>query len=55
MAWVESKNEGLGKWFAMQCTKESSALRMSPKKEKPTPRIVFHYGKQDKEIKNFLM
>lgn len=52
--WVESKNEGLGRWFAMQCIKESSTLRVSPKKEKPSPRIVFRYCKQDYEIKNFL-
>jgi len=52
--WIESKNEGLGKWFGMQCIKESSTLRVSPKKEKPSPRIIFSFGKQDNEIKKFL-
>ena len=57
MAWVclESKNEGLIRWFLMQCIKESSTLRVSSKKEKPSPIIVFRYGMQDKEIKSFLM
>ena len=30
----------------MQCIKESSTLRVSPKKEKPSPRIVYRYGKE---------
>jgi hypothetical protein len=56
MAWVcvESKNTGLIKWFLMQCIKESSTLRVSKKKEKLSPRIVFRYSKQDNEIKRFL-
>jgi hypothetical protein len=57
MAWVclESRNEGLKRWFLMQCIKESSTLRVSPKGAKVSPRIVFRNGKQDKEIKNFLL
>ena len=56
MAWVcvESKNKGLIRWFLMQCIKESSTLRVSSKKDKSSPRIVFRYSKQDNEIKNFL-
>ena len=56
MAWtcMESKNEGLIKWFLMQCIKESSTLRVSPKKEKSSPRIVFLYGEKDHEITKFL-
>jgi hypothetical protein len=38
----------------MQCIKESSTLRVSEKREKASPRIVFRYGKQDKQIKGFL-
>jgi hypothetical protein len=30
------------------------ALRVSPKKEKPSPRIVYRYGKQDREIRKYL-
>jgi hypothetical protein len=56
MAWVciESKNKGLIKWFLMQCIKGSSTLRISSKKDKPSTWVVFRYGKQDKEIRNFL-
>jgi hypothetical protein len=48
------KNPMTMKWFLMQCIKEGSTLRVSPKRDKPSPRIVFRHGKQDKEIKNFL-
>lgn len=56
VAWVSllSHNETLKKWLLMQCIKESSTLRVSPKGRKPSPRIVCRYGKQEKEIKNFL-
>jgi hypothetical protein len=56
MAWVclESKNKGLVRWFLMQCIKESSTLRLSPKKAKASPRIVFRFGNQDNEITSFL-
>ena len=56
VAWVSllSHNLKLLKWFVMQCIKESSTLRVSPKKQKPSPRIVFRYGKQEKQIQTFL-
>ena len=56
VAWVclQSKNQGLLKWFIMQCIKESSTVRLSPKGDKPTPRIVYHHGKQTGEIQNYL-
>lgn len=56
VAWValESRNPKLQKYQLMQCIKESSTLRISPKKEKPSPRIIFRYGKQDREIRDFL-
>ena len=56
VAWValQNKSVGLVKWFLMQCIKESSTLRVSSKKEKPSPRIVYRYGKQDEQIRNFL-
>ena len=38
----------------MQCIKESSTLRMSPEKKKPSPRIVTRIGTEDNEIKNYL-
>jgi len=56
VVWVslESHNLMTKKWFIMQCIKEGSTLRVSPKRDKPSPRILYRYGKQDKEIRNFL-
>ena len=55
VAWValQSRNQGLVRWLLMQCIKQSSTLRISPKREKPSPRIVFRFGKQDKQINDF--
>lgn len=57
MAWVclLTKHQKLTGWFILQCIKKGSTLRVSPKRDKPSPRIVFHHGKQNKEIKNFLV
>ena len=48
MAWISllSQHKALTKWFIMQCIKEGNTLRVSAKKEKPDPRIVFRYGSQ---------
>jgi hypothetical protein len=56
VAWVSllSHNKALSKYFLMQCIKESSTLRVSEKQEKASPRIVFRYGRQDKQVKGFL-
>jgi hypothetical protein len=56
MAWVSllSRKSKLQKWFIMQCIKEGSTLRVSPKGEKPCPRIVFRYGKQDEGAQEYL-
>lgn len=56
VAWVcqQSKNHKLTGYLVMQCIKEASTLRVSPEGNKPSPRIVFRYGKQDKEIRNYL-
>jgi len=56
VAWVSllSHNPKLLKWFVMQCIKEGSTLRVSSKRNKTSPRIIYRYGKQDKEIPNFL-
>ena len=56
VGWVAvcSRNGKLEDWLAMQCIKESSTLRVAPKGDKPSPRIVFRYGKEDKLIKEFL-
>lgn len=54
--WIalESGSEDLKKWVTMQCIKESSTLRLSPKIDKPIPKVVFCYGSQDRQIKRFL-
>jgi len=56
VAWVAilSKSVPLHRYLAMQCIKMSSTLRVSPKGDKPSPRIVFRYGCQDHAIKDFL-
>ena len=56
VAWVSLlfRSEKLKTYFLMQCIKESSTLRVSSKGEKPSPRIVFRFGKQDKQVKEFL-
>lgn len=56
VAWVSllSRNLKLLKWFQMQSIKESSTLRISAKRRKPPPRVVYRHGKQDQQIMNFL-
>lgn len=56
VAWVSllSHIESLKRWFIMQCIKEDSTLRVSPKGEKPSPRIVYREGRQDEQIREFL-
>lgn len=56
VAWVslQSQSRGLVKWLIMQCIKQSSTLRVSRKSRKPSPRVVFRHGKQDKQIQEFL-
>jgi hypothetical protein len=56
VAWValQSQNRGLIKWWLMQCIKRASTLRISNKKQKPSPRIVYRYGKQDNQMRGFL-
>ena len=56
VAWISllSHNRMLEKWLIMQCIKEGSTLRVSRKRNKPSPRIVFQYGKQDDQIESFL-
>ena len=56
VAWValHSHNRGLNTWHKMQCIKEASTLRVSPKGEKPSPRIVYREGEQDRQIRKYL-
>lgn len=56
VGWVSllSNNPMLQKWFTMQAIKLGSTLRVGPKGEKPSPRIVFRHGKQDGQIQEYL-
>jgi hypothetical protein len=56
VAWVAlmSHCKGLQRWHLMQCIKQGSTLRLSPKGGNPSPRIVYKFGKQDKKILDFL-
>ena len=56
VAWVAllSHKMGLQRWHLMQCIKESSTLRVSPKMTKPSPRIVYREGEEDNQIADFL-
>lgn len=56
VAWVSllSHNKGTQNYHLMQCIKRSSTLRISKKEQKPSPRIVYRYGKQDNQIRCFL-
>ena len=53
--WVaqQSKNENLTRWCIMQDIKESATLRLGRKGCKGVPKLVAHYGRQDKQIKVF--
>ena len=55
-AWVAqlSRHEKLRDYQRMQCIKEGSTLRVSPKGEKQSPRIVYHEGSDDCQIADFL-
>ena len=56
VAWLSllSKNAKLKTYLIMQCIKQSSTLRISCKGEKPAPRIVYRFGKQNMQIKKFV-
>jgi hypothetical protein len=51
---VESQLGKLRDYVLMQVIKESSTLRVGPKFRKPSPKIVYRYGKQDRQIREFL-
>ena len=44
----------LRKWHLMQCIKQSMTIRVSPKGDKSSPRIVYREGSQDGQIREFL-
>jgi hypothetical protein len=56
VSWIaqQSKSRKVSGFALMQCIKESSTLRLGSKGDKPFPRIVFRFGKQGGEIRNYL-
>ena len=56
IAWItlQAHNKDLQRWQLMQCIKQSSTLRISPKGDKLSPRIVYREGKQDDQIEDYL-
>jgi hypothetical protein len=55
MAWVclLSQNKNMRKWFIMQCIKEGSTLRVSTKKDKPEPRVVYSMVLETVRLQSF--
>ena len=55
VGWVAvcSRNSKLKDWLPMQCIKGGSTLRVAPKGDKPSPRLVYRFGCQDHAIKDF--
>ena len=56
VAWVAylSRNKDLQRWHRMQCIKMKSTLRIGPKNEKKSPRIVKRVGDQEEQIQEFI-
>lgn len=57
MGWacfVSNFNLGLMRYMAMQAIKKESTLRLGTKGNKACPRIVFRFGSQNNEVKNYL-
>jgi len=52
-ACLDTKNVALIRWFILQCRKKEFTLRISPKGDKPRPRIVCRYGEQNREIRRY--
>jgi hypothetical protein len=51
---ILSKNIKVKDYALMQGIKMSSTLRISPKADKPSPRIVYRFGSQGNAVKDFL-
>jgi hypothetical protein len=56
MCWIalESGNLNLQKYALMQGIKKTSTLRIGNKGNKESPKMVFCYGNQDRQISRFL-
>jgi len=56
VAWVclVTKHRRLTEWLVMQLIKKGSTLRVSSKKDKSPPRLIYRYGEQEQQVKDFL-
>ena len=56
VAWcaLYSGSEDLKRWLVMQCRKGSSTLRVSSKREKKRPRVVYREGSEEEQIPDFI-
>jgi hypothetical protein len=56
MAWVaiQARIQSLKDYVLMQCIKRSSTVRCGSKGKKPSPKVVFRYGKQDDQVIQYL-
>jgi len=60
ISWIAilSNNPDVWKWACMQAIKESCTLRISEKPTengvKPKPRIVYRFGRQNRQVKAYL-
>ena len=57
VAWVSgySRKVEMQRWHRMQCIKQKSTLRVSPKGVKGFPMVVYAEGEQDDQIEDYLM
>jgi hypothetical protein len=57
MAWIAVQSHSLKvkDYVLMQIIKGNSTLRIGPKGDKPSPRTIHHEGKQDGQIRKFLL
>jgi hypothetical protein len=51
---INSNIPSLQKWFNLQCRKKDSTLRIGPKGDKLSPRIVYREGQEGNQIADFL-
>lgn len=52
--YISEFNLNLMRYLVMQCIKGESTLRVGFKRRKRPPKIVYRYGKQGNEIRNYL-
>jgi hypothetical protein len=51
---MSSFNVPIMRWFVMQCIKGEPTLRVGVKGDKPRPRLVHRFGRQEHGVREFL-